>query len=243
MSSPERPDRRPSTRQEGLSESVQYYVAVPGLPGAELALVAARGAVLAHLRYRLHPGYARWHRGSMAKVVLRAATEEIAALARSHDGLAIPEPPDDPVVAVFRPRPRSRAGFLSHLKLYSGRLGRSALPDWPASGLHVPLLINGDLDLSAGKAAAQAAHAILALEEARGSSTEWRDWLAAGLPLAVLRMPESVLSRVVAAGEAFGVEDEGRTEIPTGSLTAAAALPGELGRWRDRPDVDLLAFS
>jgi peptidyl-tRNA hydrolase len=230
-------------RQQGPNEPVQYYLAVPGMPGAEVALLAARGAILAHRRFRGHPGYARWHAGSMAKVVLRAEVEELTALARAHDGLTIPDLPDVPQLAVFRPRSKNQATFLAHLKLYSGRLAPSLRADWPEAGsLHLPLVLNASVDLSAGKWAAQVAHAVLLLQDTHGATVRWGEWLAAGLPLALLRAAESVLTAALADGRAVGVEDEGRTETAPGTLTVAASAPGSLSRWQGEPGLALSAL-
>jgi PTH2 family peptidyl-tRNA hydrolase len=226
----------------GGNESIQYYLGAGGLPGADLALLAARAALLAHRRFRARPGYARWLQGSQAKVVLRAEPEEITALASGHDGLCIPEPPDTPQIAVFRPRPKPQAAFVGHLKLFSGRIGPSVRADWPEPGLHVPVVYSADLDLSAGKLAAQAAHAVLVLQDECGRRPVWTEWLAAGMPLALLRAPGETLARLREAGVAFGVEDEGRTQIPAGSLAAVAGPPGSLDRWRAEPDVVLVAL-
>lgn len=227
-----------------MNEPIEYYVAAAGLPGADLALLAARGALLAHRRFRARPGYARWLAGSQAKVVLRAEPDEIAALARLHDGLTIPELPDTPRIAVFRPRPKPQAAFVADLKLFSGRIGPSIRADWPPEiGLDAPLVYAAELDLSAGKLAAQIAHAALALQEECAGRPTWSDWLAAGMPLALLRAPGATLKRLIAAGRAFGIEDEGRTEIPAGSLTAVASAPGSLDLWRAEPDVALVARS
>jgi peptidyl-tRNA hydrolase, PTH2 family len=230
-----------NTRAAGPTEPVQYYLAVAGLPGADLALLAARGAILAHRRFRGHPGYARWHSRSMAKVVLRAEAGEIASLARAYDGLTIPEAPDVPQLAVFRPRPKSQAAFLGQLKLYSGRIGPSVRAEWPQGDLYVPVFLNADLDLSAGKTAAQVAHAMLLVQEVCGALGVWRDWLVAGMPTALARAPEPWLRRLIKDARAWGVEDEGRTETPTGSLTVAASAPGTLGTVRGDPDVAMLA--
>jgi peptidyl-tRNA hydrolase, PTH2 family len=225
------------------TEPVEYYLAVPGLPGTELALLAARGALLAHRRFRARPGYQRWYAGAMAKVVLRAEAEEITTLARAYDGLTIPEAPDLPLLAVFRPRPKRQALFLSHLKLYSGRVAPSTRAEWPQDNRHVPLFLNASLDLSAGKLAAQAAHAALVLRAANSRRPGWAEWLAAGLPLALARVPAPLLEQMVEEGRAWGVTDEGRTEVTAGSLTIAAAPPGSLGEWQTEPDVALLALA
>ena len=227
-----------------MNEPIEYYVAAAGLPGADLALLAARGALLAHRRFRGRPGYARWLAGSQAKVVLRAEPDQIAALARVHDGLTIPEAPDTPQIAVFRPRPKPQAAFVADLKLFSGRVAPSIRADWPETpSLFAPLVYAAELDLSAGKLAAQVAHAALALQESGARSPVWPQWLAAGLPFALVRAPGETLARLIGAGLAFGVADEGRTEIPAGSLTAAASPPSSLERWRAEPGAVLVALA
>jgi len=230
-----------TTHSQAASEPVQYYIAVPGIPGAELALLAARAAVLAHHRFHSHPGYSRWYNGSMAKVVLRAEVDEMVNLGRTREGIAIPSLPDVPKLVVFRPRPKSRAAFLSHLKLYTGRLARTPMEEWPNDGPYVAIFANANLELSAGKFAAQAAHAILALQKACSSSPDWSMWLGIGAPLALVRAPQSLLVRLIADGKAYGVQDEGRTEIPAGSLAAASAPIGDLAQWSREPNMALLA--
>jgi peptidyl-tRNA hydrolase len=175
----------------------------------------------------------------MAKVVLRAEADEIALLARTRDGLTIPELPDTPQVAVFRPRSKDQASFLAHLKLYSGRLPRTALVDRPV-GTFVVLYVNGDLDLSAGKLAAQVAHAVLEVQSRVGRSSAWAGWLDLGMPLALARLPWRDLMGLIDAGEAFGIVDEGRTEIPRGTIAAAGSPPTEVARLS--ATTDLLAF-
>ena len=231
---------RPSTRG-AAGEPVQYYLAVPGLAGAALALLAARGALLAHRRFRGHPGYARWHDGSMAKVVLRAEPSEIALLSRMRDGLTIPDLPDTPQLGVFRPRSRDQAAFLATFKLYSGRLARTPLADWPA-GTFVTLFVNGDLELSAGKVAAQVAHVALDVQARAGRASAWSGWLDLGMPLVLVRVPQRALLGMLDAGEAYGVADEGRTEIPRGTIAAGGSPPTDLARWTSRPDFSLLAL-
>jgi PTH2 family peptidyl-tRNA hydrolase len=225
------------------SDPVQYYVAVPGIFGAELALMASRAAIMAHRRFHARPGYSRWYDASQAKVLLRAEPEEIAALARTNDGLAIPSPPDRPQIAVFRPRPKNRAGFVARLKLYTGRIGRSSIDKWPVEDSYATIFINGDLELSAGKFAAQAAHAALALQHQCSRLPNWSDWLLAGMPLALIRLPSQMLEATVAEGKAYGVQDAGRTEVPRGTLTAASAWVDSLERWSREPVAALLAFN
>lgn len=239
---PARP-KRLSTKAQGGGEPVEYFVATPGLPGADVALLAGRGALLAHRRFRGRPGYTRWLTGSQAKVVLRASADEIAALARTHDALTIPPPPDTPLMAVFRPRSKAQAQFVAELKLYSGRIGPSVRVDWPATGRYVPIFVNGDLDLSAGKLAAQVGHSVLALLAAQGQRTWWQEWLALGMPIALLRTAGESVASLVESGLAHGERDEGRTEIEPGSLVAAAGSWRDLADWRPSFEVTLLAVS
>ncbi len=216
-----------------MAETVEYFVAAPGLPGAEVALLAARGALLAHRRFRNRPGYARWFQSSMAKVVLRAEDEDVTRLVRNtaEDALLLPEPPALPVMAVFRPRPRERLPFLHQLKLYSASVGALPRVTLPGEGLWLPLYLNSELSMSAGKAAAQAAHAMLAALERFGRSAAWAEWLQAGAELALLRAPEEQLRATAGRGQAAVVRDAGRTAVPSGSLTCAAGLPGEPAQW------------
>ncbi|MBI4318966.1 MAG: hypothetical protein HY675_10795 [Chloroflexi bacterium] len=225
-----------------VSEPVEYYAAVPGIPGAELALLAARAAIIAHHRFHLHPGYSRWYNGSMAKVVLRAEPDDMARLAQTREGIATPSSPDVPRLVVFRPRPKNRASFLAHLKLYTGRLARTPLQEWPVDASCVAIFANDDLELSAGKFAAQAGHAILTLQKVCSALPDWSRWLATGASLALFRAPQPLLTRLLAEHKAYGVQDEGRTEIPAGSLAAAVAPVSDLAHWSREPDLALLAY-
>ncbi|MBI2954356.1 MAG: hypothetical protein HYY30_08585 [Chloroflexi bacterium] len=231
-----------NSRAQAISEPVQYYLAVPGIPGADLALLAARAAIVAHHRFRSHPGYTRWYDNAMAKIVLRAEADEMTSLARTREGIATPPSPDVPRLVVFRPRPRSRASFLAHLKLFTGRLARTSMQEWTEDAACVAIFANTDLEMSAGKFAAQAAHAILALQKDCSSLPDWSMWLAKGGPLALIRAPQSRLRQLLAEGRVYGVQDEGRTEIPEGSLTAACAPVGDLAQWAREPDLTLLAY-
>ena len=106
----------------------------------------------------------------------------------------------------------------------------------------VPLFVNGDLELSAGKLAAQVAHAALEVQARAGRAAAWNDWLDRGMPLALVRVPQRTLLGMLDVGEAYGVVDEGRTEIPRGSIAAAGSPPTDLARWATRPDYSLLAI-
>jgi peptidyl-tRNA hydrolase, PTH2 family len=93
------------------------------------------------------------------------------------------------------------------------------------------LLIRTDLDMSRGKIAAQAAHAAVAAVLASQGSSDCAAWLAEGQPKVVLRVPSAEeLSRIAGAARAAGlpvevVQDAGRTQVPSGTLTCCAIGP------------------
>ncbi len=97
------------------------------------------------------------------------------------------------------------------------------LPPPPAAPDGAVLWLSPDLDMSAGKAMAQAGH---------GAQLAWWDlpeaereaWRAAGFPLAV-RTPEAGRWRELTAGGLPIVRDAGFTEIAPGSCTVVADHP------------------
>ncbi|PYI55263.1 peptidyl-tRNA hydrolase [Paenibacillus flagellatus] len=95
--------------------------------------------------------------------------------------------------------------------------------------------VNGDLEMSAGKIAAQAAHAasISVIDLLRGDGSrfpapEYGEWLAAwyrgGMAKIVLRGTEDDLLRLREQGF-YAVQDGGKTEVPAGSLTVVCLPP------------------
>lgn len=85
-----------------------------------------------------------------------------------------------------------------------------------------PLIaLDASLQMSAGKAAAQAGHASMLLAAAR--ETAWvQQWVEAGFPLNVREMPRKEFSELAARPEAVAVRDAGFTEVAPGSTTAIA---------------------
>ncbi len=96
-------------------------------------------------------------------------------------------------------------------------------PPAPADPSGPVLWLNPGLDMSAGKAMAQAGHgAQLAWWELSGSErTAWRD---AGFPLAVRTADPDAWQRLTASGLPV-VRDAGYTEIAAGSCTVVADHP------------------
>nr|WP_262370951.1 aminoacyl-tRNA hydrolase [Rossellomorea vietnamensis] len=93
-------------------------------------------------------------------------------------------------------------------------------------------VVNKELDMSAGKIAAQTAHAatISTIDMLSDSSKfpEFRDvfiqWYQTGMTKIVLRGRQKDLERLAEKGF-YTVHDSGRTEIASGSLTVIAMPP------------------
>ena len=85
-----------------------------------------------------------------------------------------------------------------------------------------PLIaLDTSLQMSAGKAAAQAGHASMLLAAAR--ETSWvQQWAQAGFPLNVRELPREEFAELAARPETVAVRDAGFTEVAPGSTTAIA---------------------
>lgn len=87
-------------------------------------------------------------------------------------------------------------------------------------------IVNEELDMSKGKIAAQVAHAAT-IATAICISKEYQDfydWFHHSQAKVVLKAKEKELKKLKSLGY-FAVIDEGRTEIPSGSLTVVALPP------------------
>lgn len=89
------------------------------------------------------------------------------------------------------------------------------------------ILINHDLDMTLGKAAAQVGHAAMLLAAHR--STAWvRNWVDAGYPVVVREVDGAAFHRYASREGVVPVIDAGYTEVAPGSMTVLAAdLPAE----------------
>lgn len=87
--------------------------------------------------------------------------------------------------------------------------------------------------MSAGKAAAQAAHAAVAAALAAQGTAAFAAWLDDGQPKVVLRVAGAeALDDVVAAAGRHGlpvqtIADAGRTQLEPGTVTCCAVGPGD----------------
>jgi peptidyl-tRNA hydrolase, PTH2 family len=104
------------------------------------------------------------------------------------------------------------------------------------------IVVNGALELPAGKLAAQVAHAAVAGLLAATDRAR-RRWLEEGMPKVVLRGADAAeLERLREAAAAAGipaelVTDAGRTVVPPGTVTCLALGPEE------NPAIDRLTGS
>jgi peptidyl-tRNA hydrolase, PTH2 family len=85
-------------------------------------------------------------------------------------------------------------------------------------------VINSDLKMSAGKAAAQAAHAAAISVLTYMEEPLFKEWLMSGQTKIMLSGRESELRKLEEKGYVT-IKDAGRTEVAPGSLTAAALPP------------------
>lgn len=91
---------------------------------------------------------------------------------------------------------------------------------------HPIILLNADLSMSAGKAAAQVGHASM-LYAAALSADSAQVWASDDFALSVREVPGDVFAAMVDAPGAVAVRDAGFTEVAPGSTTALA-LPPEM---------------
>ncbi|MCI4362697.1 MAG: aminoacyl-tRNA hydrolase [Thermoplasmata archaeon] len=103
----------------------------------------------------------------------------------------------------------------------------------PGSDVKMVLVLRGELRLTPGKAAVQAAHAaVLLAEEAERRKLPWLEpWRAGGAKKIALVVPsleelEQLRRKAVARGIPFViVEDAGLTEVPAGTRTCLGLGP------------------
>lgn len=176
-----------------------------------------------------HESYAAWLDARMRKITRRArgaqwrATLEVDGVSREVDGCEarafVPGPVDhvDPLVG--------------KLQIGGTELARDE-PGPPAPGSPV-VWIDGGLEMSVGKAAAQVGHGVMLLAAAMDRS-RLEEWIAEGVPVAVReagldRWRTLVRDVTDAVPGVAGVVDAGYTEVAPGSLTVIAVDTGALG--------------
>lgn len=195
-------------------------------PSRTAALEAAARAVLAFLAdERSAEGewaerVTAWTDGRIRKVLRRARGAEWRR-ASVLDGVTLEH--DGAEVRVFPPVPLD--GWpkeLARLQVSGTDLDDPEPPPAPAPGVPV-LWFNPELDMSAGKAMAQAGHGAQ-LAWMRLDAEARKRWEAAGFRLAVRTAPAAAWAALTESGLPV-VRDAGFTEIAPGSCTVVADLP------------------
>ncbi|WP_104090961.1 peptidyl-tRNA hydrolase [Arthrobacter sp. GMC3] len=184
--------------------------------GADHGIAAAAlASVQAFMREPENPDWHQWAAGAFAKSVRRADAKMFAkvlaafpdhVLATVGEGSAIGLPP---MPAQELPK------LLAKLQVSGTQLpAGEPLPPAPLT-----IVLNSSLEMSTGKAAAQAAHALFAwLLEAGSDATE--AWAAAGFPVGITHASAKDFRKGARRATGPVIQDAGRTEIEPGSTTA-----------------------
>ncbi len=182
----------------------------------------ALASVLACAADPSNPAWERWLSGPDTKSVRRADAKNYAKTATAHPeaieathgraaAMALPPLPMDAL-------PKA----LARLQV-SGTELPAGTTEPVAAGLPV-IVLNQDLEMSTGKAAAQAAHALFAWVLELGPERR-TDWIRAGHDVSVTWMREvELLASAATAGAGPLIRDAGHTEIAPGSATAHVAV-------------------
>lgn len=219
----------PEDRATVQSMPIVLHLPKGDLPArTPLLEAAARAVALLCVDQRVAPGgpwhepYAGWLDARMRKIARRArgaqwrAAGEVPGVTAEVDGCLarafVPGPVDD-----VDPR-------LARLQIGGTDLERDT-PEASADGVPV-VWVDGSLEMSVGKAAAQVGHGVMLLM-AQMSRTRLESWIGDGCPVAVREADAAQwreLATAVRRGEPgmAAVVDAGYTEVAPGSLTVIA---------------------
>ena len=208
-----------TTPEDSFQELVQPIILLvdrddPASESHGIAAVAV-ASVRAFIGDQENPDWQLWANGAFAKSVRR---------------------PDAKMFA------KVRTAFPGHVLATVGRASAVGLPPMPAaklpkllaklqvSGTQLPpgellpaqpltIVLNASLEMSTGKAAAQAAHALFAwLLKSKTVAVE--AWVDAGCPVGVVELPAKEFRKGSRKSAGPVIQDAGRTEIEPGSSTA-----------------------
>ncbi len=176
---------------------------------------AALASVQAFLQDQRNPDWEYWAAGAFAKSVRRADAKMFAkvlatfphhALAKVGEGSAVGLPP---MPADDLPK------LLAKLQVSGTQLPEGT----PLAAQSLTIVLNASLEMSTGKASAQAAHALFAWAlESQPAVVE--TWMAADYPLSVAELPAKEFRKGARKSAGPVIRDAGRTEIAPGSTTA-----------------------
>lgn len=176
---------------------------------------AALASAQAFLRDPANPDWQQWAQGAFAKSVRRADAKMFAKVLAAYPDHA-PSIVGEAQAVGLPPMPAAELPkLLSKLQVSGTQLpGGAPLPEQPLT-----IVLNASLEMSTGKAAAQAAHALLAwVLESKPAAVE--AWAANGFPVGIAELPAKEFRKGARKSAGPVIQDAGRTEIEPGSTTA-----------------------
>ncbi|MHA7305583.1 peptidyl-tRNA hydrolase [Arthrobacter sp. TMN-49] len=182
---------------------------------AAAALASAR----AYLRNPENPDWRIWAEGAFAKSVRRADAKMFAKVLTAFPEHVLATVGEASAVGL-PPMPAANLPKLLAKLQVSGTQLPSGVP-LPAQPLSI--VLNASLEMSTGKAAAQAAHALFAwVLQSKPATVE--AWAASGFPVGILELPAKEFRKGARKSAGPLIQDAGRTEIEPGSTTAYVAV-------------------
>lgn len=180
----------------------------------DLIAAVASASLDAYLDHGDDPAWDQWLNGRFTKSVRRATASQLAAVAPL--ALAVVQR-GDAVAYGFAPMPYSEyPGPIRKMQVQGTERPRSG--NWADFG-SPSLVLNGGLEMSTGKAAAQAAHGLW-IWWLTATITERQEWEASGRPLSVCEYDSEAFRRTLQITDVV-VRDAGLTEVEPGTVTVA----------------------
>lgn len=184
--------------------------------GADYGIAAAAlASVQAFMREPENPDWQEWASGAFAKSVRRADAKMFAKVLAAF--------PDHALVSVGEARAVGLApmpaGALPKLLAKLQVSGTQLPTSEPLTQQPLTIVLNAALQMSTGKAGAQAAHALFAwVLEAEPAEVE--AWANSGFPVGISQASAKDFRKWQQKASGPIIEDAGRTEIEPGSTTA-----------------------
>lgn len=176
---------------------------------------AALASVQAFLGDPENPDWREWASGHFGKTVRRADAKMFAKVLAAFPDHVLATAGEASAVGL----PPMPAAELPKLLAKLQVSGTQLPPGEPLPPQSLSIVLNASLEMSTGKAAAQAAHALFAwLLEAKPAVAE--AWAADGFPLGILELPAKEFRKGARKSAGPVIQDAGRTEIEPGSTTA-----------------------
>lgn len=186
----------PSSEDEGLS-------------------AVARAAVIAYLQDPQNPDWQQWASQAFAKSVRRANPKMFAKVLEMFPGQMVSEVGKAQAVGLPPLPAADLPKLIAKLQVSGTQLPKAD----EVLDAKISIVLNKSLDMSTGKAAAQAAHALFAwLTEAPAESVE--AWLQSHAPVGIRHLPRKDFEQLSRQSAGPVIQDAGRTEIEPGSVTA-----------------------